>query len=384
MKKALIIGGGFAGCASALELNKLGNWKVDLIEANKFLGAGVKTSWFGGHPYTFGPRHFLTEDLKAFEHLNKYVPLRKLSHKFYTYVERDNDFYNFPINMKDVQKMPDSDIINNEIKNAVGLKHAKNLEEYWLFSVGETIYSKFIENYNKKMWQVESNTELDTFEWSQKNELTTDRNKANEEIPDYVPIKEGPEEVYENCYSGYPIAGNGYDDYFEIATENANVFLNTKVQKYDIPNKTVVINGDKVKYDVIINTISLDDIFDYEYGELKYIGRDLFKIVLPMEHCFPKDVFFLYYANDEAFTRIVEYKNLTLHKSRNTLLGMEIPSNNGRHYPMPIKSEIAKAEKYFSIMPDDVFSIGRTGSYDYNVDIDDCILQAMKVADIIS
>ena len=53
---------------------------------------------------------------------------------------------------------------------------------------------------------------------------------------------------------------------------------------------------------------------------------------------------------------------------------MEIPSNNGKHYPMPIKSEIAKAEKYFSIMPDDVFSIGRTGSYDYNVDIDvvDC------------
>ena len=82
--------------------------------------------------------------------------------------------------------------------------------------------------------------------------------------------------------------------------------------------------------------------------------------------------------------KIVEYKNLTLHKSHTTLLGLEIPSNNGKHYPMPVKKEIAKAEKYLSNMPDDVFSIGRAGKYDYNVDIDDCIIQAMEVAKLIS
>ena len=30
-------------------------------------------------------------------------------------------------------------------------------------------------------------------------------------------------------------------------------------------------------------------------------------------------------------------------------------------------------------MPDGVFSIGRAGSYDYGVDIDDAIEQAMKI-----
>jgi UDP-galactopyranose mutase len=280
--------------------------------------------------------------------------------------------------------MPDKEIIHKEIKNAIGPKEAKNLEEYWLFSVGETIYKKFIKSYNKKMWLVDSNTELDTFEWSQKNELTSDRNKASEQIPDYIPIKDGPEEAYENCYSGYPYANNGYDDYFSISTKDAKVLLNTMIEKYDIPNKTVYLNNEKMRFDIIINTISPDTLFDFQYGELKFIGRDFHKIVLPMKECFPKDVFFLYYANDEAFTRIVEYKKFTKHESNTTLLGLEIASNKGKHYPMPIKSEIEKAEKYFEIMPDGVFSIGRAGKYDYNVDIDDCIVQAMEVADEIS
>ena len=51
------------------------------------------------------------------------------------------------------------------------------------------------------------------------------------------------------------------------------------------------------------------------HGELPYIGRDLHKIVFPTEHVFPEHVYFLYYANDEKFTRIVEYKQFTHHKS---------------------------------------------------------------------
>ena len=51
---------------------------------------------------------------------------------------------------------------------------------------------------------------------------------------------------------------------------------------------------------------------------------------------------------------------------------------------MPLESEKAKAKKYFDEMPDTVFSIGRAGSYLYNVDIDDTIDHAMKVAEALS
>jgi UDP-galactopyranose mutase len=91
-------------------------------------------------------------------------------------------------------------------------------------------------------------------------------------------------------------------------------------------------------------------------------------------------VYFLYYANDEKFTRLVEYKKLTHHQSPTTLIGMEIPSFNGKHYPLPYLKEQELARKYLEMLPDNVYSMGRAGSYRYGIDIDDCIEQAMTMA----
>src|SRR5262249_34529652 len=154
-----------------------------------------------------------------------------------------------------------------------------------------------------------------------------------------------------------------------LSTKQAKVMLKTTIEKYDLPHRTVVLGGESRKFDLIINTISPDIPFDFVHGKLAYVGLDFYKIVLPMEFCFPENVYFLYYANEEPFKRLVEYKKFTGHKAPTTLLGMEIPSLNGRHYPMPIKSEMAKAQKYFDMLPDMVFSIGRAGSFRYEVDI---------------
>ena len=48
------------------------------------------------------------------------------------------------------------------------------------------------------------------------------------------------------------------------------------------------------------------------------------------------------------------------------------------------QKEIAQAQRYFDDMPDDVFSIGRTGSYDYGIDIDDGIEQALDIMEQVS
>jgi len=366
MKKCLIVGGGFAGCAAAHQLKLQGGWEITLVEASNELGAGVRTKYWGGHPYTFGPRHFLTPHQKVFDFLNKYVPLRLCDdHQALTYVERDNAFYNFPIHVDDIDRMPDSERIKLEIKEAKGPEQAKNLEEYWIGSVGRTLYSKYVETYNKKMWLLDDNKKHDTFNWSAKG----------------VALKQGPRAFWSEWISAYPYAENGYDDYFSIATQDTNVLLNTKVDHFDIDKKRVFYSGEWHSFDVIVNTISIDDIFNHCYGRLPYVGLDLQLLVLPLEHAFPESVYFLYYANTEPFKRLVEYKKFTKHKSANTLLGIEVPSKNGRYYPVPIKSEIARASMYKDLLPDNVFSIGRAGSYEYLVDIDDCIMQAMNVAD---
>lgn len=324
-----------------------------------------------------------------YEYLNKYLPMRSCGdHQFLTYIEQDSSFYTYPIHTDDIPRMPEAGQIKSELadinKEAVAklsgaelssmdqaevkklnlAKYAKDFEDFWIFSIGRTLYDKFVKDYSEKMWLIDTNRKIDDFTWS----------------PKGVSIKEGPRTAWDSAISAYPIAANGYDDYFDIASADAKVLLSTKIEKYDIPARTVVIKGEKRKFDVIVNTISPDLLFEGCFGELPYVGRELFPIVLPVEFVMPPEVYFCYYAGKERFTRIVEYKKFTKHKAPTTLITLEVPSRINKLYPMPFESEKAKAKKYFELMPENVFSIGRAGSYLYNVDIDNTIEHAMDVA----
>ena len=372
-KKVLIIGGGPAGCASANLLSELDNLDITLVEKNSFLGAGVRTFNYGGHPYTFGPRHFLTKNKDVYNYLNSIVPLRSCSeHIFLSYVEKDQNFYNFPLHYGDVKKMPESKTISKELKkkSLTKIKNSKNFEEYWINSVGKTLYSKVIENYTKKMWLIDDNKKLDTFNWS----------------PKGAAIKNGGRAAFSNSdvMSAYPIKLNGYNDFFDrVLKLKIKVLLNTNLKLINFKKKIFNIRGRNRTFDIVISTIAPDNFTQQKYGELKFIGRDFHKIILPVKEIFPKDVYFLYYTNDEKFTRLVEYKKFTNFKSKTTLIGMEIPSKNGKHYPLPFKKDINLSHKYLKEMPEWFFSIGRAGTYRYLVDIDDSIEQAMEIKKII-
>ena len=165
---------------------------------NSFLGAGNKTRWYGGHPYTFGPRHFLTQYPQTFEYLNSIIPIRLCpEHEFLSYVEEDAAFYSYPINMQDVRTMPNYTQIQTELDDIKhsgfsGVKNAQNFEEYWVSSIGKTLYKKIIDEYTRKMWQVDSNKQIDTFSWS----------------PKGITLKDGPKAAWDNAISGYPFALN--------------------------------------------------------------------------------------------------------------------------------------------------------------------------------
>jgi UDP-galactopyranose mutase len=365
----LIIGGGFAGCSSAEMLSKLHGANITIIEKSNYLGAGVRTFFYGGHPYTFGPRHFLTQNKATYNYLKKFLNLRNCNyHQFKSYVETDDKFYNYPLNEVDIQSMPDNKIIKKELGKLKSISNPQNLEEFWLNSIGKTLFGKVIKNYNKKMWLVDSCKKIDTFKWS----------------PKGATIKKGSRSVYDDRISVYPKNKDGYNAYFDLIDKSKKIkkLYNSNVTKFDFKKKELQINNKKIlKYDYVINTVSPDNMFGNTFGELKFIGRDLHLIVLPRKQVFPKNVFFLYYPNTEKFTRLVEYKKFTLHESETSLIGMEIPSKNGRFYPLPFKSEQKKAKKYFDIMPKNFYSIGRAGTYRYEVDIDDCIYQSMLIFD---
>ncbi|MCH8242965.1 MAG: UDP-galactopyranose mutase [Planctomycetes bacterium] len=291
------------------------------------LAGGLKTYYYGGHPYTFGPRHLFTGHDHVFKFLNERLPLRPLEHYALTYVESDGQFYSYPVHSDDIPKMPDRTQIQRELAERPDPSTARNFEEYWIYSVGQTLYEKFVKNYSKKMWQLESNTVLSDFKFDGKG----------------VGLQSGTREVRPDYYIAYPEAENGWDDFFEICLRTPGVTLylnsNVKPQDIDLDKPAVRISGEWHNADLIVSTISPDILFDYQYGELNYMGRDFIKLVLPVEHVIPDPTFFLHYANDEIFTRVVEYKKLTGHQAPTTLLGIEIPSRSNKLYPYLVKEQ---------------------------------------------
>jgi len=365
LSKVLIIGGGFAGCIAAQMLSQRGYRDVTLIESAAVLGGSCRTHWYGGHPYTLGPRHFLTRREEVWDFLNRSCPMRRYDqgHEFLTYVEGDQQFYHFPIHEDEVAAMPDAAEIREELRRVPGPANAASLEDYWLFSVGNRLYEKFVNQYSKKMWGIESNQEITDFGFT----------------PKGVALKSGPSKAaWDNAISGFPLARNGYDDYFPLATKDITVKLETWIEDFDIPNARVKVAGEWHRYDLIINTVSPEIIMKNAFGPLRWMGRDFLKIVLPVERVFPPEVYFLYYANTEPFTRIVEYKKFYHYDSPQTLLGVEIPSFRNKLYPFPTKKDQAIHQKYIEAMPANVHNIGRNGSYRY-LDVGMIIEQCMDL-----
>lgn len=367
-KSAAIIGGGFSGCSYAYFLVKNG-WDVTIIEKSNIIGGGVKTFFHGGHPFTYGPRHFIAPEssMPAFEFLEKVVPMRHIKKINYSYQEPDDVFTTYPLHQDDIDKLSSSSQIFEELKllEASGETEARNFEEFWMGRVGKTLYERYNKFYNMKAWFLDDNRKMD-FGF----EATVKRK----------PLETGSRyEFHTGWINAYPIAHDGYNKYFQWSTDGTTKLLNTEVKKIDFDKKQITLsNGELIKTDMIISTTSPDLLFDYDLGELQYVGREVHKIVLPIEQVLPDDVYFIYYPGpNESQTRVTEFKKFTNHKSPNSLITLEVPSLKNKLYPTLLKTQVELAENYIKRLPEYVHSVGRMGKYRY-VDIDDILLDAIQ------
>lgn len=361
--KALILGGGFAGTTTAHLLKREG-WDVTLVEKEPHLGGGCRTFFQAGHPFTYGPRLYYGYSDKVFNWVHGIVPIRRFPFELRTFVERDKRFYTYPIHEADLPTMPDWTLIQAELAARDNSKPPADFEEYWLQRVGRTLYDKFVNHYSRKMWSVDSNKIFDIFKWSAKDK----------------PIETGTREAYKGSYIGYPVPADGYNGYFEKMVEGVDVRLNTEapvhVGRGEIWQDA---NFELPQPDVIISTIPIDELCRHQLGELPYAGRDFFTVILPCPQVFPGDVRFCHYAGTEPWTRVTEFKKITYHESPDTLLVLEKPSKANKLYPYLTKANMEKVDQYLKLLPPDVHSIGRLGTYKYST-IEQTIVQAFELA----
>jgi len=348
-KRALILGGGFAGCTTAFLLKRAG-WDVTLIEKEKHLGGGCRTFFYGGHPFTYGPRVYYGYNKAAFDWLNSIVPLRLFPFELKTYVETHERFYTYPIHEDDIPEIDFAENlqVNAELAARDNTKPPADFEEYWIQRVGRTLYDLFVNNYSKKMWMIDDNKIFDIFKWSAKDK----------------PIETGTRNAYKGSYIGYPVDLHGYNKYFDRMVDGVNVIYGAN-------------EWDAHHYDAVISTIPIDEFCCYQFGELPYVGRDFSVFILPCKQAFPGDVRFCHYAGTEPHTRITEFKKITYYDSPDSLFVLETPSKNNKLYPYLTKANMEIVERYKSALPPNVYSIGRLGTYKYST-IEQTIVQAFQ------
>lgn len=362
MKKALIFGAGFAGCTTAHLLTNEG-WDCTVIEKEMHIGGGCRTLFYGGHPFTYGPRPYYGYSEKIFKWIDSFTKMRRFPLSLLSYVEQDQRFYSYPIHEDDIPKMKMREQIYKELKERAINKEPSDFEEYWTNKVGPTLYNMFVNHYSKKMWLLNSNKELDTFNWSAKDN----------------PIDSGSKECYKGSIVGYPVDINGYNSYFEKTIKGSKLILGETIQNVDLKNKAVKLSdGTLLSGDILISSLPIEELCNYSLGNLPYAGRDFIVFVLPCKQIFPGDVRFSHYTQSEPFTRIVEYKKLTYYESEDSLLVMEIPSKKNKLYPYMIKKHLNTRNEYLDLLPEDVFSIGRLGTYKYST-IEQTIAQCFQL-----
>src|SRR3546814_19930669 len=83
--------------------------------------------------------------------------------------------------------------------------------------------------------------------------------------PKGVAIKEGPREGWDTAISAYPLAPDGYDRDFAVATAGPTVKMRTEIEAFDLQSKRVKTDGDWHAHDLTVKTVTPDILLHHAY-----------------------------------------------------------------------------------------------------------------------
>lgn len=335
-KEVLVLGGGVAGSSLAYFLHKKG-YKVKLIEKNSAgVGGLSRTYKYAGHPYEFGPHIWFWTDEELNSHIRKLAndELYYIDRKLFTYVEKDRKKYRYPIHFSSINEMSDKEEILKQLQvnrdKNYKLKPEKlpvigecKFEDYFKSAIGKNLYSKFMEDYTHKMWNIPGNKLETSMVWA-------DRFKHEyEKLKGYDPIKFEDHTLGKGInFQIYP--KKGWNQIWDTMVKDAEIIVDEVVKIYDEDSDAPYIltkNTGKYyfsDYHAVINTLDMDLIWGED--SLEYTGRMIVPLLMPdLNTAFPENTESFHYSGKEFQTRVTEMKTITKYESSETLILIEIP-----------------------------------------------------------
>lgn len=330
-KRALIVGGGVAGCACAYFLGKKG-WQVDIAEASDSVGGMSKTKSFYGHKYEFGPH------LWFWPHDDINDVVRELTHDRLRQVPRNlitcsrGESVRYPLHYEDIENMSDFDKIEEELEkyrddhfDLIPNKMPKigecTFEEYFTAAVGPTLYRKFMKDYTHKMWGIPGNVLTTRLVWA-------DRIGSHYDDKPYDPIKFDSQGLGEGLKNWYP--EDGWNVVWEGMVKSATIFFGTKFKRLAGNSLLFEYQGGKTwhvgteEYDEIIWTIHTDLAFPTR-KRLGANGRLVLPMIFPGRIQLPEGTESLHLSDESPVTRITDMSTITGIDNPGLLYLFELP-----------------------------------------------------------
>ncbi len=364
----IVVGCGFWGSVFAERIATVLDKKVLIIDKRNHIGGNCysdvdKETNIEFHKY--GSHIFHTSSKKVWDYLNKFGKFNTYRHKVITVHKGKhyimpinlltiNDFYGLNLQPYEAEKF-----LAQEIEKS-GIKEPKNLEEKAISQVGRPLYEAFIKNYTEKQWNC-------------------DAKDLPSSIFDRLPVRRNFRTSYfEDDFEGIPV--DGWTKLFQNMLDNQNISILLKTDFFDIKDK---INPNCK----IIYTGKIDQLFDYEFGALDWIGLD-FKFERYNVKDYQGTSVMNYSDKTVPQTRTHEFKHLHLERKEifeapKTLVCFEIPKKAQKEdevfYPVATEKNLKIYEKYRekSSQNKNLILGGRLGLYRY-MNMDTTVKDALE------
>ena len=378
----IVVGSGFAGATIAERVANELNKKVLVIDKRDNIGGNMYdyVDKNGILIHKYGPHLFHTNLKNVYDYLMNFGEWFNYEHRVLGMV--NNHLVPIPFNITSIKESFDSDKATKlveKLKQEFGtdkkiqileLRKSKDTE---INELAEYIYKYVFLYYTMKQWG-QTPEEIDP--------------NVTNRVPVYISLDD---RYFQDTYQCMP--RGGYTKIFEKMFENKNIDVKLGTNAKDLisfEGNQIMYNGEKFDGKVIY-TGAIDELFDYEYGDLPYRSL-IFDFETINKEYYQKVGTVNYPTKEDKFTRITEFKHMTMEnpKTDKTTIMREYPCVYDRHsekanipyYPIVNDENMNLYNKYLEKASNikGLYLIGRLAQYKYfNMDL--VINEALKLFD---
>ena len=368
----IVIGAGLAGITAARLLADKGN-NVLVLEKLNHIGGSVYDyeDESGILVHKYGPHIFHTNHKEVFDFLSRFTEWNGYQHRV---AARLNDGeIPVPFNLTALENIYGEEKaaqITQKLKNEFGsetvsVMKLRNSADAELREVGDYVYDNVFLYYTMKQWGKKP-TEIDP--------KTTER----------VPVRLSKDDRYfTDTYQGLPTAG--YTEMARRILESERITVKTGCENcIELKDGKIFIEGSETDTKVVY-TGELDRLMSYKFGKLPYRTLDFVFETLNVDSYQSKAT--VNYTVSEDFTRITEFKKMTLQKKDGvTTIMKEYPRQyEGKegeipYYPVANDESASLYAKYFEEAQKyvNLILLGRLAEYKY-YNMDAVVKRAMEL-----